>query len=45
MINKIVKDVIFYSLFNGLYVTTICTYYKYVIINQDMVHNTTKIDK
>ena len=45
MINKIVKDVIFYSLFNGLYVSSICTYYKYVIITQDMVHNTTKIDK
>ncbi len=45
MINKIVKDVILYSLFNGLYVSSICTYYKYVIVTQNMIDNTTKIDK
>ena len=45
MMNKVVKDVIFYSIFNGLYVSTICNYYKYVIVTQNMINNSTKIDK
>lgn len=45
MMDKVVKDVIFYSFFNGLYVSSICTYYKYVIITQNIVDNTTKIGK
>jgi hypothetical protein len=47
MINKVVKDVIFYTFFNGLYVSSICAYHKYVIVivNQTMINNSTKIDK
>lgn len=45
MMDKVVKDVIFYSFFNGLYVSSICTYYKYVIVTQNMINNSTKIDK
>lgn len=45
MIDKVVKDVIFYSIFNGLYVSSICNYYKYIITTQNMVDNTTTIGK
>jgi len=45
MIDKVVKDVIFYTFFNGLYVSSICAYHKYVIVNQTIINNSTKIDK
>lgn len=45
MINKVVKDMMFYTFFNGLYVSSICAYHKYVIVSQSMINESTKIGK
>ena len=45
MIGKVVNDVVCYTFFNGLYVSSICVYHKYVIVNKTIINNSTKIDK